>query len=139
KYPIVLGGMGNISSPILAASVSNAGGLGTIGCGTMPANEVHHLIKEAKSYTDNPIAINIPINMNEDVDDIVQIIIDEKIPVVSLSAGNPAPYIPLFQAHSITCLVIVSTVKHALKAEEAGADIIVAEGYEAAGILSNFE
>lgn len=138
-HPIILGGMGNISSPKLAAAVSNAGGLGTIGCGTMTKDEVEKLINETKEQTDKPFAVNIAINVNEHVEDIIQLIIAEEVPVVSLSAGNPAPFIPKLKEAGIKIMTIVAAVKHAQKAEQAGADILVAEGFEAAGINSNLE
>lgn len=138
-HPIILGGMGNISSPQLVAAVSNAGGLGTIGCGTMSKDEVKQLIAETKKRTNKPFAVNVAINVNEHVEDIMQLIMDEKVPVVSLSAGNPAPYIPTLKEAGIKVITIVAAVKHAQKAEQAGADILVAEGFEAAGINSNLE
>lgn len=138
-HPIILGGMGNISSPQLAASVSNAGGLGTIGCGTMAPDGIKRLIQEIKEKTNKPFAVNVAINVNEHVSDIMQLIIDEKVPVVSLSAGNPAPFIPTLKENGIKVMTIVASVRHAQKAKEAGADILVAEGFEAAGINSNLE
>ncbi|GHH97088.1 NAD(P)H-dependent flavin oxidoreductase [Neobacillus kokaensis] len=139
KYPIIQGGMGNISNAQLTAAVSNAGGLGTIGCGTMTPDQVEAIIKETKEKTALPFAINIPINVSSYTEEIIQLVIKHKIPVVSLSAGNPAPYIPLLHEHNIKVIVIVAAVKHAKKAEEAGADILAAEGFEAAGINSNLE
>lgn len=139
KYPIIQGGMGNISNAKLAAAVSNAGGLGTIGCGTMSPNQVETIIIETKEMTVYPFAINIPINVSPYTEELIQLVIRHKVPVVSLSAGNPAPYIDLLHEHSIKVIAIVASVKHAKNAEEAGADILVAEGFEAAGINSNLE
>ncbi|MED3562834.1 NAD(P)H-dependent flavin oxidoreductase [Bacillus xiapuensis] len=139
KYPILQGGMGNISNAHLTAAVSNAGGLGTIGCGTMTPEQVEAIILETKEKTNKPFAINIPINVSPFTEEMVQLVIKHKIPVVSLSAGNPAPYIARFHQHDIKVIVIVAAVKHAQKAEEAGADVLVAEGFEAAGINSNLE
>ncbi|OIK10396.1 2-nitropropane dioxygenase [Bacillus sp. MUM 116] len=139
KYPILQGGMGNISNAHLTAAVSNAGGLGTIGCGTMTPEQVEAIILETKEKTNKPFAINIPINVSPFTEEMVQLVIKLKIPVVSLSAGNPAPYIARFHQHDIKVIVIVAAVKHAQKAEEAGADVLVAEGFEAAGINSNLE
>ncbi|MGX9136028.1 NAD(P)H-dependent flavin oxidoreductase [Rummeliibacillus sp. JY-2-4R] len=139
QYPIIQGGMGNISSPILASSVSNAGGLGTIGCGTMPPQEVEELIIETKERTTKPFAVNIPINVNKYSKELVQLVISHKVPIVSLSAGNPAPFIVKLHEAGIKVIVVVAAVKHAMKAEEAGADVLVAEGFEAAGINSNLE
>ncbi len=139
KYPIIQGGMGNISNAQLTAAVSNAGGLGTIGCGTMNPAQVESIILETKDLTDQPFAINIPINVSPYTEEMIQLVIKHKIPVVSLSAGNPAPYIARLHEHNIKVIVIVAAVKHAQKAEEAGADVLVAEGFEAAGINSNLE
>jgi enoyl-[acyl-carrier protein] reductase II len=139
KYPIIQGGMGNISNATLAAAVSEAGGLGTIGCGTMSANEVEKIIVQAKEQTDKPFSLNIAINVSPCVDDLIELSIRHDIPVVSLSAGNPAPFISKLHEYGKTVLAIVASVKHAQKAETAGADILVTEGYEAAGINSTLE
>ncbi|MED4203277.1 NAD(P)H-dependent flavin oxidoreductase [Neobacillus mesonae] len=139
KYPIIQGGMGNISNAQLTAAVSNAGGLGTLGSGTMTPERVEAIIVKTKEKTDKPFAVNIPINVSPYTEELIQLVIKHKIPVVSLSAGNPAPYIKLLHEHHIKVIVIVAAVKHAKKAEEAGADILVAEGFEAAGINSNLE
>lgn len=139
RYPIILGGMGNISNAQLTAAVSNAGALGTIGCGTMTPEEVQRIIHETKQKTTNPFAINIAINVNKYANQLIDIAIEEAIPIVSLSAGNPAPFIPRLKEASIKVITIVASVRHAQKAVEAGADILVAEGFEAAGINSNLE
>lgn len=139
QYPIIQGGMGNISNVPLASAVSNAGGLGTIGCGTMGVAEVEALIIAMKEKTTKPFAINVPINVNEQADDLIELAITHKVPVVSLSAGNPAKYIAKLHEHNITVIVVVAAVRHAEKAQEAGADLLVAEGVEAAGINSAIE
>ncbi|WP_106496363.1 NAD(P)H-dependent flavin oxidoreductase [Lentibacillus sp. Marseille-P4043] len=138
-YPIIQGGMGNISNAPLAAAVSEVGGLGTIGCGTMSPDEVEEIILETKSLTNQPFAINIAINVTPFIDQLVELVLKHQIPVVTLSAGNPAAYIPIFHEHDIKVLTVVASVKHAKKAEKAGADAVVAEGFEAAGINSNYE
>ncbi|WP_068985431.1 NAD(P)H-dependent flavin oxidoreductase [Lysinibacillus xylanilyticus] len=139
QFPIIQGGMGNISSPELAAAVSNAGGLGTIGCGTMTSAEVEERIVATKQLTQKPFALNVPINVNPHTKELLQLAITHKIPVVSLSAGNPTLYIEKLHAHQIRVIAVVASVKQALKAEQGGADVIVVEGYEAAGINSNLE
>jgi enoyl-[acyl-carrier protein] reductase II len=139
KYPIIQGGMGNISNAILTAAVSEAGGLGTIGCGTMTPDQVEEMIQETKRRTDKPFAVNIPITVTPFLEDIINVVIDNHIPVVSLSAGNPASIIPKLHSYGIKIIVVVASVKHAKKAEGAGADLLVAEGFEAAGINSNLE
>jgi enoyl-[acyl-carrier protein] reductase II len=139
KYPIIQGGMGNISNAILTAAVSEAGGLGTIGCGTMTPREVEEIIIETKQRTNKPFAINIAITVTEYLTDLINLVIKHHIPVVSLSAGNPAPFVPVFKEKGIKVIAVVASVKHAKKAEAAGADLLVAEGYEAAGINSDLE
>lgn len=139
KYPIIQGGMGNISHAALTAAVSEAGGLGTIGCGTMKPDEVEKIILETKERTCQPVAINIALTVNPYVSELVGLAIKHQIPVVSLSAGNPAPFIPALHQHGIKVMVVTASVKHAQKAEAAGADLLVAEGYEAAGINSSLE
>lgn len=139
KHPILQGGMGNISDPGLAAAVSEAGGLGTIGVGTMPIHEVEEKIKQMKEATTKPCCVNIPLSVHPNVEEIMNLVINYRIPVVSLSAGNPAPYIKRFHAHGIKVICVTAAVKQAVKAEASGADVIVCEGYEAAGINSNLE
>ncbi|MBE1555302.1 enoyl-[acyl-carrier protein] reductase II [Filibacter limicola] len=139
NYPIIQGGMGNISSAELAIAVSEAGGLGTIGCGTSSVEEVESKIRHIKKRTDLNFSVNIAINVTPHTEELIELVIKHQVPVVSLSAGNPAPYIPLLHDNGITVITLVASVKHAQKAEKAGADILVAEGFEAAGINSNLE
>ncbi|RLQ97413.1 NAD(P)H-dependent flavin oxidoreductase [Falsibacillus albus] len=136
SYPVIQGGMGNISNAQLTAAVSNAGGLGTIGAGTMTPEKVEELIIRTKELTTHPFAVNIPMMVNAHVKEMVSLILKHRVPVVSLSAGNPAPLIPIFHEFGVKVMTVVGTVKHAVKAADAGSDIIVAEGYEAAGINS---
>lgn len=138
-YPIIQGGMGNISSAKLTAAVSKAGGLGTIGCGTMTPEEVESKILATKQLTDKAFAVNIAISVTPYADELIELVLEHRIPIVSLSAGNPSSYIPLLKEQDIKIIAIVASVKHAKKAEAAGADLLVAEGYEAAGINSNLE
>ncbi|WP_298471062.1 nitronate monooxygenase [Psychrobacillus sp. FSL K6-4046] len=139
SYPIIQGGMGNISNAQLTAAVSEAGGLGTIGCGTMTPKEVEQIILETKEITEKRFAINIAINVSSFVEELIELVIKHEVPIVSLSAGNPAPYIPILQANGIKVMTVVASVKQALKSEQAGADMIVGEGFEAAGINSSLE
>lgn len=139
EYPIIQGGMGNISNSQLTTAVSEAGGLGTIGCGTMTPHEVEKMILETKQQTDKAFAVNIAISVTPHVDELIKLVIKHNIHVVTLSAGNPSPYIPLLHGRHIKVIALVASVKHAKKAEEAGVDILVAEGFEAAGINSHLE
>lgn len=139
RYPIFQGGMGNISNSILTAAVSNAGGLGTIGAGTMDPNEVEKIILETKKLTDKPFALNLALSVSPYIKEMLSLAIKYSVPAVSLSAGNPAPYIPKLHKHNIKVITVTASVRQAVKAAEAGTDIIVAEGYEAAGINSPYE
>jgi enoyl-[acyl-carrier protein] reductase II len=139
QYPIFQGGMGNISNAPLTAAVSEAGGLGTIGVGTMTPDEVEKIILETKALTSKQFALNIPISVTPYLKEMLMLLLKHKIQVVSLSAGNPSPYIENLHKNGIKVIAVVASVKHALKAEAAGVDILVAEGYEAAGINSPFE
>ncbi len=138
-YPIIQGGMGNISNAQLTAAVSEAGGLGMIGCGTMTPDEVERIIVETKKLTNKKFAINIAISVSPYAIELINLVVKHNISIVSLSAGNPAPYIPTLHEQGVTVIALVASVKHARKAEAAGADILVAEGFEAAGINSNLE
>lgn len=138
-YPIIQGGMGNISNSKLSTAISEAGGLGTIGCGTLPPSAVENMILEIKQHTDKPVALNIAINVTPYVDQLIELVIKYHIPVVTLSAGNPSPYISVLHEHNVKVITVIASVKHARKAEEAGADLLVAEGFEAAGINSSLE
>ena len=126
--------MGNISSGVLAAAVSNAGGLGTIGVGTLPLEEIDKQFEALQAGTERPFCVNLPVSVHPDIYSVVEKVIERGVPVVSLSAGNPAPLIPRFKEAGIKVICVTATVKQAQKAEQAGADIIVCEGYEAAGI-----
>ncbi|MGX1266150.1 enoyl-[acyl-carrier protein] reductase II [Rossellomorea marisflavi] len=139
QRPIIQGGMGNISNARLAAAVSEAGALGTIGTGTMDVKEVGEIVRDLKMLTNRPFAMNIPITMTPALKGMIGIAITEEVPVVSLSAGNPAPLIPVLHEHGIKVICVVASRKQARKAADAGADVLVAEGYEAAGINSHLE
>ncbi|MFS0781929.1 NAD(P)H-dependent flavin oxidoreductase [Bacillus sp. 1P06AnD] len=139
KYPIIQGGMGNISNAALASAVSEAGGLGTIGCGTMHPDDVDKIILELKARTDKPFALNIALGVTPYTTELIGLVSKHSIPVVSLSAGNPGPYVSRLHEHGATVMAVVASVKHAVNAEKAGVDLLVAEGYEAAGINSNLE
>ncbi|MBW3112889.1 nitronate monooxygenase [Bacillus sp. MCCB 382] len=139
KYPIIQGGMGNISNAPLTAAISEAGALGTIGVGTMSMEEVEEIVIDTKKRTGRPFALNIPVAITPHLKDMIRLVVKHGIPVVSLSAGNPAPFIPYFQEHNVKVICVVASKKQGKKAEDAGADVIVAEGYEAAGINSNLE
>jgi enoyl-[acyl-carrier protein] reductase II len=131
-YPIIQAGMIWCSGWELAAAVSNAGGLGIIGSGSMyPAVLEEHIVK-CKEATTKPFAVNLPM-LYPDIDKHVATIIKHKVPIVFTSAGNPKTWTAHLKAHGIIVVHVVSSVKFALKAQEAGVDAIVAEGFEAGG------
>jgi enoyl-[acyl-carrier protein] reductase II len=132
EYPIVQGGMVWVSGYKLAAAVSNAGGLGLIGSGSMYPDMLREHIQKCKKATRKPFGVNIPMlypNMKE----IIQIIIEEGVKIVFTSAGNPALWTSYLKENGITVVHVVSSLKFALKAQEAGVDAVVAEGFEAGG------
>ncbi|AZB41439.1 2-nitropropane dioxygenase [Bacillus sp. FJAT-42376] len=137
--PIIQGGMGNISNAQLTAAISEAGALGTIGAGTRTPEEVERIILETKERTNRPFAVNIALSVSAHAKGIAELIVKHDVHAVSLSAGNPAPYIPFFKERGIKILAVTASVKQALKAEAGGADAVVGEGYEAAGLNSPLE
>ena len=132
KYPIIQGGMIWISGYKLAAAVSNAGGLGLIGAGSMYPKVVREHIQKAKRTTDKPFGVNVPL-LYPNVKEIMQIIVEEGVKIVFTSAGNPKTWTNFLKEKGITVVHVVSSVKFAIKAQEAGVDAIVAEGFEAGG------
>ncbi|MCB0698916.1 MAG: nitronate monooxygenase [Chitinophagales bacterium] len=132
QYPIIQAGMIWASGWRLASAVSNAGGLGIIGAGSMYPEVLLEHIQKCKQATDKPFAVNLPL-LYPDIDKHVQHIIDEKVPIVFTSAGNPKTWTPVFKEHGITVVHVVSSAKFAQKSEAAGVDAVVAEGFEAGG------
>ncbi|MDH3322476.1 MAG: nitronate monooxygenase [Flavobacteriaceae bacterium] len=132
KYPIIQAGMVWVSGYKLAAAVSNAGGLGLIGAGSMYPDVLREHIQKCKKATNKPFGVNIPL-FYPDMDEILKIIIEEQVKIVFTSAGNPKLYTTFFKANGIKVVHVVSSVKFALKSQEAGVDAIVAEGFEAGG------
>lgn len=132
KYPIISGGMVWCSSWKLASAVSNAGGLGLIGAGSMHPETLREHIQKCKAATDKPFGVNIPL-MYPEVEKIIDIIIEEGVKVVFTSAGNPKLWTKKLQENGIKVAHVVSSSKFALKCQEAGVDAVVAEGFEAGG------
>jgi enoyl-[acyl-carrier protein] reductase II len=132
KYPIVQGGMIWCSGWKLASAVSNAGGLGLIGTGSMYPEVAEEHIKKCKAATNKPFGVNIPL-LYPQTDEIVSIVIKEGVKIVFTSAGNPAKYTSLLKENGITVVHVVANKKFALKAVAAGVDALVAEGFEAGG------
>jgi enoyl-[acyl-carrier protein] reductase II len=132
KYPIIQAGMIWCSGWRLASAVSNAGGLGIIGAGSMYPDVLRDHIQKCKSATDKPFAINLPL-LYPDIEKHIEIIIEEGVKIVFTSAGNPMTWTAKLKEHGITVVHVIANVKFALKCEEAGVDAIVAEGFEAGG------
>jgi len=132
KYPIISGGMVWCSGWELASAVSNAGGLGLIGAGSMHPENLRHHIQKCKAATDKPFGVNVPL-MYPDVETIMDIIISEGVKIVFTSAGNPKIWTKKLQEQGIKVAHVVSSSKFAMKCEEAGVDAVVAEGFEAGG------
>jgi len=132
KYPIIQGGMVWVSGWRLASVVSNAGGLGLIGAGSMYPEVLREHIQKCKKATDKPFGVNVPM-LYPDIEKIMDIIIDEGVKIVFTSAGNPKIWTSFLKEQGITVVHVVSSVKFALKAESAGVDAVVCEGFEAGG------
>ncbi len=132
KYPLIQGGMANIGTGRFAAAVSNAGGLGLIAAGGMDTALLKRSIDECRSLTDKPFGVNIML-MNPEAEKMARLVIDEKIPVVTTGAGNPAGYIPRWKSAGIKVLPVVPSVALAVRLERAGADALIVEGTEAGG------
>ncbi len=132
KYPIIQGGMIWCSGWELASAVSNAGGLGLIGSGSMYPEVLKQQIEKCKNATTNPFGVNVPL-LYPQADEVIDLIIRENIKIVFTSAGNPAKYTAKLKNHGIKVVHVVANSKFALKAQTAGVDAIVAEGFEAGG------
>ena len=132
ELPIIQAGMIWASGWRLASAVSNAGGLGMLGAGSMYPDVLLSHIRQYKAASNKPFAVNLPL-LYPDIDKHIQIIIEEKVPIVFTSAGNPKTWTALLKSHGITVVHVVSSSKFALKAQEAGCDAVVAEGFEAGG------
>ena len=132
EHPIIQAGMIWCSGWRLAAAVSNAGGLGIIGAGSMYPEVLKEHIQKCKAATNKPFAVNLPL-LYPDIEKHIETIIEEKVPIVFSSAGSPKKWTPLLKSHGIKVVHVVSNVMFAVKSEAAGVDAIVAEGFEAGG------
>ncbi|PJB11653.1 MAG: nitronate monooxygenase [Flavobacteriales bacterium CG_4_9_14_3_um_filter_40_17] len=132
QYPIIQAGMVWASGWRLASAVSNAGGLGLIGAGSMYPDVLREHIQKCKKATQKPFGVNVPM-LYPDLEKIMQIIVEEGVKIVFTSAGNPKIWTPFLKENGITVVHVVSSVKFAMKSEEAGVDAVVAEGFEAGG------
>lgn len=132
KYPIVQAGMIWCSGWRLASAVSNAGGLGLIGAGSMYPEVLREHIRKCKTATDKPFGVNVPL-LYPDIDKHMQTIVEEGVKIVFTSAGNPSTWTPMLKEKGITVVHVISNTKFALKSQQAGVDAVVAEGFEAGG------
>jgi len=132
RYPLIQAGMIWASGWRLASAVSNAGGLGLLGAGSMYPEVLREHIQKCKAATDQPFGVNVPL-LYPDIEQLMQIIVEEKVPIVFTSAGNPKTWTGFLKEKGIKVVHVVSSSKFAKKAEEAGCDAVVAEGFEAGG------
>lgn len=132
KYPIFQGGMAQIAKAPLVGAVSNAGGLGIIGSGGLTADQLREEIRKTKVITNKPFAVNLMLMM-KNIPELIEVLIEEGVKVVTTGAGTPAPYMQTFKENGIIVIPVVPSVKIAQKMEAIGADAIVAEGTEAGG------
>lgn len=132
EYPILQGGMAWVATAELAAAVSNAGGLGVIGAGHMPPDVLQTEIRKAKVLTNKPFGVNIMLR-SPYVKEVMQVVVDERVPVVTTGAGNPGEYIPALKAIGSKVIPVVASVALARRLERVGVDAIIAEGMESGG------
>lgn len=132
KYPIIQGGMANIATGEFAAAISNAGGLGLIAAGGMKPEQLRENIDRARELTDKPLGVNIML-MHPQVDELMEIVIEKKVPVVTTGAGNPGKYVPALKEAGIKVMPVVASVALAQRMERLGVDAVIAEGTESGG------
>jgi enoyl-[acyl-carrier protein] reductase II len=132
QYPIIQAGMVWASGWRLASAVSNAGGLGVLGAGSMYPEVLREHIQKCKAATSKPFGVNVPL-LYPDIDLLMQVIVEEKVPIVFTAAGNPNLWTAHLKEHGCTVVHVVSSKKFALKAQDCGVDAVVAEGFEAGG------
>lgn len=136
RHPIIQGGMAWVATAELSAAVSEAGGLGIIGGGNAPPEYVRQQIHEVRRRTDKPFGVNIPL-FSEYADAVIQVCIDERVPVVTTGAGNPGPAIERLKSAGIIVMPVVASVALARRLEKSGADAIIAEGMESGGHIGD--
>ena len=132
KYPIIQGGMANIATGEFAAAISNAGGLGLIAAGGMKPDQLRENIDRARELTDKPFGVNIML-MHPQVDELMEIVIEKKVPVGTTGAGNPGKYVPALKEAGIKVMPVVASVALAQRMERLGVDAVIAEGTESGG------
>ena len=136
EYPILQGGMAWVATAELAAAVSNAGGLGVIGAGHMPGEALRTEIRKTKALTTKPFGVDIML-MSPFVKDVMQVVVDERVPVVTTGAGNPGEFIPMLKEIGTKVIPVVASVALAKRLERVGVDAIIAEGMESGGHIGD--
>lgn len=136
KYPIIQGGMAWVATASLAAAVSDAGGLGLIGAGHAPAEWVRQEIRKIRRVTDKPFGVNVML-MSPEVKAVMQVVVEEKVPVVTTGAGSPGPYMEALKGVGCKVIPVVASVALAKRLERMGADAVIAEGSEAGGHIGD--
>lgn len=132
EYPIIQGGMAWVATAELAAAVSNAGGLGLIGCGNAPAQVIKEELRRIKDLTQKPFGVNVML-LSPFIDEIIELLYEEKVPVITTGAGNPGKYISRFKEIGTKVIPVVPSIALAKRMEKVGADAIIVEGTEAGG------
>lgn len=132
EYPIIQGGMAWVAEAHLAAAVSNAGGLGLLGGASAPAEVIRDMIRQTREMTDKPFGVNVML-MSPYAKEVAQVVVEEKVQVVTTGAGNPGAYLSMWQDAGIKVIPVVASVAHAKLMERAGVDAVVAEGTESGG------
>lgn len=136
QYPIIQGGMAWVAEAHLAAAVSEAGGLGLLGGASAPAEVIRDMIRQVREMTDKPFGVNVML-MSPYAKEVAQVVVEEKVPVVTTGAGNPAAYLPMWKEAGVKVIPVVASVAHARLLEKAGVDAVVAEGTESGGHIGS--
>ena len=136
EYPIIQGGMAWVAEAHLAAAVSEAGGLGLLGGASAPAEVIRDMIRQVREMTDKPFGVNVML-MSPYAKEVAQVVVEEKVPVVTTGAGNPAAYLPMWKEAGVKVIPVVASVAQARLLEKAGVDAVVAEGTESGGHIGS--
>jgi len=134
QYPIIQAGMGGVATTKLVAAVSNAGGLGVIGAAMMTPTSLREEIRKVKELTDKPFGVDLLLAQGwPGQEEMIQVMLEEEVPVFASGLGNPAPYAEEMHSHGMTIMAVIGAVRHARRVVEGGTDIVVAQGTEGGG------
>lgn len=140
QYPIIQGGLASLAYAELAAAVSNAGGLGQITATSLPSGEaLREEIRKTRNLTNHPFGVNLAISQHHAVDELLDVVVEERVPVITLTGGNPAPIFQRLAGVPVRKLVLVAAVRQAQKAESLGADAVMAVGQEGGGHIGRLD